>query len=258
MTDPFPNQLRDAAAKWRMMSTSFAQFRRDGEFIRLRMQAPETMTEFSGEVHFGRDPKGLLFYHAQSDFKVGEAEYRVYYHSEASPLITVRVEFYVPGETVVFARFLARVDTRKYTLPPSSSVLGTGKFRPFIAATCQTDIHKVTGSRRVRLRFPPIRRQTLFDAEGQAPAIDTTGVLIFPDEKNLKTIIEPNTKCVVDYAPDRFVFHPENNPGKVIALFLPAEPVGIDGTGVAPPPATWSDFNPDENNPNLEELQETA
>ena len=50
------------------------------------------------------DPKGLLFYHAQSDFKVGEAEYRVYYHSEASPLITVRVDFYVPGETVVFAR----------------------------------------------------------------------------------------------------------------------------------------------------------
>jgi hypothetical protein len=54
MTDPFPNQLRDAAAKWRSMSTSFAQFRQDGEFIRLRMQAPETMTEFSGEVHFGR------------------------------------------------------------------------------------------------------------------------------------------------------------------------------------------------------------
>ena len=51
---------------------------------------------------------------------------------------------------------------------------------------------------------------------------DTTGIFIFLDQQNLKTTVDPNTKCVVDYAPDRFVFYLEEMPEKVVALVSPS------------------------------------
>ena len=58
MTDQFPQLLKDAATKWGNETTGFAQFREqvDGNTIRikLRLQATDIMTEFVGEVHFGR------------------------------------------------------------------------------------------------------------------------------------------------------------------------------------------------------------
>jgi hypothetical protein len=127
-------------------------------------------------------------------------------HKEARPLITVRVDFYVPEKTEPFARvrivlltagtFAFRLtnchplysfspkstpryefrkplstnrftEIQKYPLPPESHETGEGRWKPFIAATSQANIHKVTGSARVRLRFPPIRKQVHFNAEGQ-------------------------------------------------------------------------------------------
>jgi len=249
-TDPYPQLLKEAAAEWRNECTAFAQFRQQEEgsqiIIKCRLQATEVMMEFVGEVKFGKDPKGLLFYHKQSDFKVEDADYKVFYHRGPGDLIVVRTDFYVPGETTAFSRFLARVNTSKYPLPRESNVKGSGLWKRFIAATCQTDIHKVTNSRPVRLRFPPIRKQVFFNAEGEANKkhdIDTYGVLLFPDLQNLKNSVENNT-VVVDYAPDRIVFHPQGKPDKVVALFLPSEPVKIEGGGLAPPATDWRDFNP--------------
>ena len=125
MTDHFPQLLKDAATKWGNETTGFAQFREqvDGNTIRikLRLQATDIMTEFVGEVHFGRgnptmsstwyfvcwllsDPKGILFYHRQSDFKVEDADYQVFYHRGPGHSVAVRVDFYVTGENEAFAR----------------------------------------------------------------------------------------------------------------------------------------------------------
>jgi len=66
MTDHFPQLLKDAATKWGNETTGFAQFREqvDGNTIRikLRLQATDIMTEFVGEVHFGRGKSYYFFY----------------------------------------------------------------------------------------------------------------------------------------------------------------------------------------------------
>jgi hypothetical protein len=52
--------------------------------------------------------------------------------------------------------------------------------------------------------------------------LDTTGVIIFTNERHLRTIPEPHRQCVVDYAADRIVFHPLGEPEFVIALVSPS------------------------------------
>jgi hypothetical protein len=223
------------------------------------------MTQFAGEVQFGLDPKGILFYNDQSDFDIGQVNYRTTYHRGPGTLIAVRVDFFVPDDPsgAVFTRFLARVDTAKYRLPRESAVMGNGRWRPLIAATTQTDIHKVSAAARVRLRFPPIRRQVLFNlVRNDNRPIKATGVTIFPDREKLQNVVG-GSRVVADFAPDRIVFHPENNADKFVALFLPAQP--IDLTGGLQVTTSWSDFNPDDTAfaeeeghfaENVEELQE--
>jgi hypothetical protein len=204
------------------------------------------MTQFAGEVQFGYDPKGLLFYNSQTDFDLDQAEYRTFYHPGPAGFITVRVDFYVPDDPGqgVFTRFIARVDTSKYRLPRDSNEKGKGRWRPLIAGTTQTDILKVAVAARVRLRFPPIRRQVFFNlARNDGKPIKTTGVTIFPDKDNLKNQVG-GSNVVADFAPDRIVFHPQNKPDKFVALFLPSQPIELQG-GLQVS-TQWEDFNPDD------------
>ena len=98
-------------------------------------------------------------------------------------------------------------------------------------------------SPRVRIRFPPIKKQVFFHVEGNVddpqeigercclpPNVpldiyirsDTTGLFIFFDKANLKNVPEPHTRSVVDYTPDRIVFRLTNKPENVVGLVSPS------------------------------------
>ncbi|KAH9980429.1 hypothetical protein BJV74DRAFT_857028 [Russula compacta] len=200
----FPSLLKESAERWSSECSAFEQLRIEGGALRLRLQAIEIMQQFVGDVNFGRDPKGLLFYNSQGDFDVGLADFRYWKHG-TGPIVTIQTDFHEVGLPTPFARFIARVDTTQYRLPQLAAVTGQGDWSPFEAALTQTRVVRVHGSTRLNLRFMPIRKRVYFDVGGTG-RINSTGVLIFRDIGRLQRDQPNGQPLIADYASDRVVF----------------------------------------------------
>ncbi|KIJ91302.1 hypothetical protein K443DRAFT_686162 [Laccaria amethystina LaAM-08-1] len=256
--DPFPQQLSEAAKALPHFSTAYAQLREGANSVDLHVEAPEIMKRFVGGVQFGEDPKGVLFYDSFSNISVTQVT--IVYHQGVGSSKTVRVDFHVkhgPLHRKLVARFLARVDTKKYKLPPLRLGRGQGKWVSFRAATSAADVLRQEDSERLYIQFPSIAKEVYFNTDKKS-GIKGSGVFIFHNIMELKdtslqdcrTTSEGNT-IVADYSPDRIVFflkiikEDEGNTSlEEVGLFLPDLPLkDIGQPNVAQlPETTWLEY----------------
>ncbi|KAH9980427.1 hypothetical protein BJV74DRAFT_857014 [Russula compacta] len=239
----FPRLIEEAAKLWPSETAAFEQITLEGGKIKVRIQAIDIMQQFVGDVSFGRDPKGLLFYTVPADFNLGQADFKYTKYGTGSS-VTVQTDFYEEGKRgKPFARFLARVNTDTYKLPATSADDGSGKWTAFQAATSQTIVVRLQGSTRLNLRFPPVGKRVFFEVQNSGSIADN-GVLIFRDIRKLVDV-SGTSRIVADYAPDRIVFHPSGDTSDkaVVALFLPAKPLAIGDSRNSQ--TTWRPDEPD-------------
>lgn len=131
MTTTFSDLIKKAAEDFPNFSTAFAQFKKVGDGIAVRLQAMEIMSQFVGSVNYGiggpnnlfvgpsvswwllLDPKGLLFYHDASEFLDVTANFK--YSSWPGPqnFKIVKVDFTRVGED---HNIFARVRTLYYVI----------------------------------------------------------------------------------------------------------------------------------------------
>jgi len=248
MADQFPDLLKAAASEFTNSATAFAQFRREGNDFKARLQAVEIMYQFVGDVTFGQDPKGILFYRNVSDCRVTKVNFDYQRFNGPGTSVTIRVNFRAERGRNDFARFLARFDSSKYPIPLQPTAGGNGRWLKFKAATAQVDAVRQTSETELSLQVGPIHKEVLFDTSTTG-SVDTTGVLIFHDVTRLKDFPWGDSRrMLVDFAPDRIVFYLQPTPSEgknEFGLFLPVDPVATIGPprqGVA---ATWQDFVPD-------------
>ncbi|PPQ65515.1 hypothetical protein CVT24_010811 [Panaeolus cyanescens] len=246
-TTDFPERIRDAAKQFRSECTAWTQFRLEPNGkINIRLQAPDIMQQFVGDVEFGRDPKGLLFYNnAASDFAMRDHDFQ-YTKLGNGPWKTVIVDFYETEDTDVVARFIARVDTSKYSIPGEGTTRrGNGKWSKFPGATAQTTVIRGEGRNRLYLQFPALKKYVYFKTTGTTAIEKKSGVLIFKDYNMLQDFVD-NRAVLADCASDRIVFRTERSTDSVVvALFIPNEPLTLGpSTNDAPSPTTWKPFDP--------------
>jgi hypothetical protein len=239
----FPRLIKLAAETWSNDCSAFVQIRNDSNTMKLRLQAIEIMQQFVGDVQFGKDPKGILFYNNAGDFLIGYAEVRYYKHGTGSN-VTIQADFHESRMPRPFARFLARVNTQLYPLPVWATATGSGNWSAFRAATSETDVLRIGGSPRLNLRFRAIGKSVHFDTARTDHISNVMGLLIFRDIERLRDMVD-NQPCVADYAPDRIVFHPRGLSADkdVVALFLPSVPLLV-GTTAQPPTTRWEPYRP--------------
>jgi hypothetical protein len=247
MDDSFPEQLAEATSTFPNKVTAFAQFRAGVHYIDLHIQAPTIMMQFVGSVQFEADPRGILFYGSNLD---DIAYFTVFYYEGHEILKTVRVDFYAfhEGHLRPLARFLARVDTSIYELPPARPGIGEGKWKRIAAATSQVDVLRQTTGTQLSLTIRPLALRVAFDT-GHKGIINVPGVLHFQDIGKLKDHPEYRGRQMqADYAPSRIVFFAKNRKDvrKDYGIFIPNEPM----TDLEPSQpgqealVTWQPYNP--------------
>jgi len=214
------------------------------------MQAPEVMKEFEGDVKFGYDPKGILFFRNVSELEVSKIRFRNARYSAGGTKVVVETEFAGLAEPFrPFMRFVAEVDTRVYTIPDFNDRIGTGTLRAFDAVTSQVKAVRRGSDNTIYMESNSIQKQAYFPSGLQA-AFTKSGVMFFRYISELKDKPDGEKNCVADYAPDRIVFHLEGKPNKVVAIFLPNDPIANIGKGLqivkwidTPPPDNFKAFN---------------
>lgn len=246
MATSFPERIRQAAIDFPgAHSTAWVQYLTSGSDVHVSMQAPEIMKEFRGNVKFGIDPKGILFFRSIEDLNiVGNIKIRNRRHPVAGTRVIVESEFAGPGDGFhAFARFVAEVDTAVYPIPNvDANAVGTGQMKAFDAVTCHIHLTRQTGSSTINLGSNSIHKQAFFTSQAQT-LLSQAGVLFFPNLSRLQTKPNGRENCVADYAADRIVFHIENGPREVVGLFLPNKPVnGIGPVGIQR--VTWNNIEP--------------
>lgn len=253
MTDQFPSLIKAAAETFTNETTAFAQIRVENGAFKARLQAVEIMQQFVGDVTFGQDPKGILFYKHVFDFEVSQVDFTYTKYSGPGSLVAIKIDFRDKGATRVFATFISRVDTNKYFIPLNPSAGGVGRWTRFKAATAQVDAVRQQDSTRLYLQLPPLWKEVYFETSKNS-SLKSSGILIFRDITKLKDkpLAEEgdDRQLLADYAPDRIVFSlkqrvPTEKP-KEFALFLPVDPLKEIGTaGVTQPATSWRPFEPD-------------
>jgi len=253
MTDQFPSLIKSAAETFTNETTAFAQIRIEKGVFKARLQAVEIMQQFVGDVTFGQDPKGILFYKHVFDFEVSQVDFTYQKYSGPGSLVAIKIDFKDKGSTRAFATFISRVDTSKYSIPLNASAGGVGRWTRFKAATAQVDAIRQHDATRLYLQLPPIGREVYFETNKRS-SLKSSGILIFRDITKLTDRpLAPegdDRQLLADYAPDRIVFSlkqkvPTERP-KEFALFLPVDPLRDVGTvGVTQPATYWRPFEPD-------------
>ncbi|EDR09288.1 uncharacterized protein LACBIDRAFT_325972 [Laccaria bicolor S238N-H82] len=242
--DPFPQQLSEAAKALPHFTTAYAQFREAANSVDLHVEAPEIMKRFVGDFQFGEDPKGVLFY--DSFANIGVVQYTVVYYQGAASSKTG------PLRRKLVARFIARVDTKKYKLPPIRLGRGQGEWANFSAATSPADVLRQDESDRLYIQFPCIAKEVYF-ATNKKSRIKGSGILIFRNITELKTDTSPSDDDTIlaYYSPDKIVFflkttgEDEGSTAlKEVGLFLPDLPLkDIGQPNVAQlPETTWLEY----------------
>ncbi|KAF8726422.1 hypothetical protein AX14_007894 [Amanita brunnescens Koide BX004] len=248
MASTFADRIKQAANDFPgAHSTAWVQYLVSGSDVSVRMQAPEIMKEFRGNVKFGVDPKGILFFKRSEDLDIiGNIKIRNRRFTVSGTKVVAESEFGSPGGTEfhAFARFVAEVDTAVYPIPVFDfSKIGTGQMKAFDAVTCHITLSRQSDDFTVNLGTNTILKQAYFTSKAKT-SLSQAGVLFFPILSNLKT--KPNGRefCVADYSQDRIVFHIENGPNDVVALFLPNKPITGIGSETGKPRVTWEDIDP--------------
>jgi hypothetical protein len=246
MATTFAERIRQAASDFPgAHSTAWVQYLVGANnTVDVRMQAPEIMKEFRGNVRFGIDPKGILFFKSKDDLDiVGNIKIRNRRHTVTGTRVIAESEFGGPGpDFVAFARFVAEVDTATYDIPNfDPNRVGRGQMKAFDAVTCHVHATRQIDNSTVNLGSNSIHKQVYFTSQATT-LISQPGVLFFPVLARLKT--QPNNRdyCVADYSPGRIVFHIENAQNEVVALFIPNKPMNNIGQGI--PRVTWEDIDP--------------
>ncbi|PPQ65516.1 hypothetical protein CVT24_010812 [Panaeolus cyanescens] len=239
----FPRFIKEAAEVFRSECTAWTQVRWEGRDIKVRLQAPDIMQQFIGDVEFGKDPEGLLFYNnAASDFAMRDHDFDYTKHGTGQ-WRTFVLNFYEVDDKKPVARFIARVDTNKYPIPGESFARGKGRWSKFPAATAQTTAVRGEGRNRLYLQFPALRKYVYFQTSSSQAIEEKPGVVIFKDYDMLQDTVN-NRAVVADYANDRIVFHTEGDKSTVVALYIPNEPLVVGSAGARPPSTTWRPFDP--------------
>ncbi|KAF8726424.1 hypothetical protein AX14_007896 [Amanita brunnescens Koide BX004] len=231
----YPYQLCEAAREFSNSCTAYAHLHKSHDSSGLRIQAPEIMMQFVGDVDFGRDPKGLLFY--RSNMKSRHSTYEVLYYKTSTSSIVVRVDFFMHGEQTPFARFLANAKASQ--LPSSVPGPGHGTWGTLEAVLCPMHVTRPSGSPTVNLGSHAIEKQVYFKSHHRTP-ISEPGVLFFRDLARLKDQPYPLGGCMAHYTPDRIKFHIENEPDDVVAVYFPAHPMLNIGHGTSR--VVWEDI----------------
>jgi hypothetical protein len=249
MADQFPTLLKQAAETYSDNCTAYAQLRYEASIFKVRIQATEIMKQFVGDVTWGKDPEGLLFYNDAGDFGVEplEADFQYFRYPGPNGIITILINFGTPGSH--FARFLARVDTKIHPeIPHYSEAKGNGWWSTYKAATTQVDALRQTVSSVFSLTLGPIRKRATFDTavKGQLAG---PGVVLFQRLDHLKDFPEDGyTQLQADYAPDRVVLFAKatnTQKRKDYALFIPNKPLALgSSTQGREPLVTIKEYNP--------------
>jgi len=238
----FPEQIKQAANIFKNESIAYAQVRAEGSVIKLRLQALEVARQFQGDVIYGRDPKGILFYNEQLAFEIPNADF-TYQRFGSGALVTIVINFTPTGSgQPPYARFVSRVLSSQ--LPHLGSGRGKGTWKDFKAGSAQTRAISIAGSVRLNLLHQALRKTVHFNIKDSG-RVDMFGILLFKDDSKLVG----QTKVVIN--PDIIFFFALNST-EVIGQFVPAGPIvtgGRDIQGIA----TWETYDP-ENSLALETL----
>jgi hypothetical protein len=240
-TDSYVTQITALAQSFKTPCAAAALFYWDDNHKHgLRVEATTIMKEFKDNVNFGRDPEGILFYNATSDFDDdGDVPYKVLYNSEDPKAI--RIDFYPLGATqdasTRFASFLTK-DTN--SIETSCLADGTGNWNDLKIGTSFAKMHKITTSSTVTLQMQPINKQASFTLSDNTDkkAIDITGVFHYDLLSDL------TGSSTANYDSDRLLFYPTNDKDTLTGVFFANDPIPIDDTHDSnPPTATWSNLN---------------
>ncbi|KAI0275512.1 hypothetical protein BGY98DRAFT_992371 [Russula aff. rugulosa BPL654] len=214
----YAHQLSEAAKVYHSSCTAYASFRATHHgYIALHVQSPEIMMQFVGDVDFGKDPKGLLFYRSNLKWPTDLSTYTIFYYgnsdSESTSSPVVRVDFYESGKAgklTPFARFLANAELE-------------GKWAQLKAASCPMRLTRTSNHNMINLGSHSIYKQAYFTCHANV-GISHLGFLFFTDLWKLKTKPNGRENCVANYTSDRIVFHIEGKPDDVVARVSPGLP----------------------------------
>lgn len=219
----FPRLIKEAAESFKNETIAFAQIRYENNGVRVRMQALEIGRQFVGDVTYGRDPKGVLFYNDQLDFNIAKPDFKYYKHGSGSS-VTIEVYFYEHGHTTdPYARYIARVLPNQ--IPHHSYGEGNGSWSDFRAGSAYTQAIRRDGRNRFNMEFPALKKAAYFESSSATSRVDSWGILLFMDVEKLQD-------CAAVVNPDIIVFHPQGDPNTNIGLFIPAGPLQFGGTDI--------------------------
>jgi len=229
----FPDLIKSAAQKFKNEAIAFTQIRYENNKVKVRMQALEIGKQFVGDVTYGRDPKGILFYNDQLDFNIPNPDFKYYKHGTTG-LVTIEVYFYEHGHSDPYARFVARAESSK--LPHHTYGEGNGSWTDFRAGSAYTQTIRREGATRLNMTFPALNKTAYLDTAKATKRIDLWGILLFMDVDKL-------VNCMAIVNPDIIVFHPQGEPNKNIGLFIPAGSLEVGGTDLKVS-VTWRHIPP--------------
>ncbi|KAF8635268.1 hypothetical protein AX15_000491 [Amanita polypyramis BW_CC] len=243
----FPRLIKDAAEKFKNETVAYAQIRSDNNRIKVRVQSLELARQFEGDVTYGRDAKGVLFYNDELSFQVTHADLKYRRYGSLGDLVTVEVGFYHRGDANPYAIFVARVPP--FQLPAAVEYgEGDGNWADFRVGCSQTRALRV-GSDRINLLFAALRKMAYFPARSTI-RIDTCGILVFKDYKTLETSIR-SKKSLVKITPDLLSFYLDGEPDNILAVFVPAGTLDVSSsttsTEAYSEAVTWEDLDPNGN-----------
>ncbi|KAF9054685.1 hypothetical protein BJ165DRAFT_1523175 [Panaeolus papilionaceus] len=234
MTTPvdsdYPALIMEAAKTFANQCGAHAQVQLVEQEMKLCVQAPRIMQQFMGDVDFGKDPAGLLFYNnTELDFSVPDQAFR-YTAYGAGPWITVQIDFFTGSDDGsgdhFLSRFIARVKSESYAYLSRQGESGRGNWSKFSAGTAQGITIRAEGRPRIYLQLPALRKYVFFETKDSSPIEEKSGIFIF---KNYATLQDKVREEVVlaSWSDDRITFYVKGHPETIVGLYLPDVAIGI-------------------------------
>jgi len=195
----------------------------------VRIEAPFIAKEFVDNVHFGRDPEGLLFYDSLDDFPTDSSKYKYYSYKNTEDPPALRIEFFKKDgdKDINFTTFVSK-DTKgvpsKY-FDSGTSQEGTGTWKDMKMASSYGELSKLTKGLQVTLTLKPIGKTLAFTlndkAENKKHSIKATGTFTYP----LLSDLTNSNDFVADFDTDRVVFYRKSKVNEMVGLFIASKPL---------------------------------
>jgi len=205
----------------------------------LRIEAPSIQKEFVDDVHFGKDPEGLLYVNDPKELS-GNMNYNIFYTSKSTPANqrAVVIKFFKPGNPGrIVAQFLARNPPAMLDYYEDNK---SGSWADYKALSGHAELVKEAYSSTVTIRIDGISRKVTFNVtDSSSRRLSISGSLTFKNETNLRA----GTTNVVNTNSDRIVFYPYRGSSDFTAVFFPPETAPLDWFGgyeIEAGSATWA------------------